>query len=192
MRYSLPPMQRLSLVLALAAVAACTTPQPCPSPLEECGGQCIDLQSDRRHCGMCFGACLPGEACIGARCTADVRAACPDRIGGAFVTLGDCGTSVKLWVLRTEFIDEAVTFIGSATIAPRTPLLAVVPVTDCDAQWSWHVDDATPSFVTTVTATGCDVCPDDIQAIVAGHLASSGKWCPSSAKVLAVDDRRLP
>ena len=185
-------MQRLSLTLAFAALSACTRPQPCPSPLEECDGQCVDLQSDRHHCGMCFSGCSPGEACIGASCTADVRAACPDRIGGAFVTLGYCEASVKLWLRRTEFIDEALTFLGSTTTAPRTPLLAVVAGSDCDSQWSWHVDDVTPSFVTTVPATGCDVCPADIQADVAAHLASSGKWCPSSAKVLAVDVQSLP
>jgi hypothetical protein len=189
-------MERIAPVLALGVLCACTTPQPCPTPLEECSGQCVDLQSDRRHCGTCGFVCLVGEACLGARCT-DLRppVPCPDRTGGAFVTLGRCGAAVKLWVEHPSFIDEALTYVGTTPL-PRVPLLTVVAGSDCDAQWSWHADDTNPSFVdpsfiTSGAVTGCDLCPAQIEGRVAADLASSGKWCPAGpdAKVLAVEPR---
>lgn len=191
MRYSVRPMERIAPAFALAVLCACTTPQPCPTPLEECSGQCVDLQSDRHHCGDCGLPCRVGEACLGARCIADAdpKVACPDRTGGAFVTLGHCGSSVKLWVEQPTFIEEALSYVGTA---PAIPLLTVVAGSDCDAQWSWHVDDTNPSFVTTGAApTGCDVCPTQIEGNVAGHIAASGRWCPSDqdARVLAVERR---
>lgn len=33
-----------------------------------CGGDCVDLRTDRDHCGGCGRACGAGEACFGGRC----------------------------------------------------------------------------------------------------------------------------
>lgn len=178
---------RLRVASVALALAACTSPQPCPTPLAECGGQCVDVQTDPRHCGECGRACRVGEACTGGTCRQSLQAPCPDRVGGAFVTLGHCDAAVKVWVRRAEFIDEAAVYLGT-TAAPRVPLLALVAGADCDAQWSWHLDDVTPSFVTSIAATGCDACPAAIQANVGAYVAS-GRWCPSEARVLAVDRR---
>jgi len=41
----------------------------CGSPAMACGGQCVDVTTDRRHCGVCGRACQSDEFCIGGRCT---------------------------------------------------------------------------------------------------------------------------
>jgi len=43
-----------------------------PSELAICDGACVDLPTDREHCGDCDHACPTGEACIDGTC------ACPD------------------------------------------------------------------------------------------------------------------
>jgi len=187
-------MLRRAILMAVVAAAACTNAQPCPSPLEECGGQCVDVQSDRRNCGGCGIACRPGEVCIGSGCTADPNAPCPDRVGGAFVTLGHCGRAVKLWVRKAEFITGAQALL----VAPDpslVPSLAVVAKSDCDGQWSWHVDAAAASLVPLISldpSVACTGCPDAIQANVAAYVLSPRTWCPTGARVLAVDERPLP
>lgn len=52
-----------------------SAPQPdgtCPSGLTVCGkdafARCVDLQSDRDHCGACENACVDGIACVTGAC----------------------------------------------------------------------------------------------------------------------------
>jgi hypothetical protein len=180
-------MRRRAALLALLA-ASCTVPQPCPQPLHECNGQCIDLASDRNDCGACGVICSPTQVCVSGGCTADVRAPCGIRTGGAFVTLGQCGSAVKVWITTPAFIDEAASYVGT-TALPRTPLLAIVPRTDCDAQWSWTAGvDA--SWATSVAVACTSECPKTIEAEVGSPFPPS-TWCPTPASslVLAVDRR---
>jgi hypothetical protein len=184
-------MLRRALPLVLAvALGSCKNPQPCPEPLKECDGQCVDVQTDRRHCGTCGHACRAGEVCGAATCSPDVRSPCTDRTGGGFVTMeaSGCPGAVKLWIRRTEFLDEAVANLGS-TATGRIPVLTVRSGADCDLQWSWQVDDVDPAFQTSVAIAGCNVCPADIQANPAAYSVSPGSWCPSPARILAVDRR---
>jgi hypothetical protein len=178
--------------LALAALAACTTPQPCPKPLEECAGMCVDVQSDRGNCGACDHACGAGLSCLAGACVDDPSAPCQSRFGGAFVTLGVCGSAVKLWVERQDFIAEAEGLVGQP-VAPRIPSIEVVSGADCDAQWTWHGSDLAASFVSTKPAleagADCSVCPSSIEADVSNYLLAVKLWCPTDARVLAVDVR---
>jgi hypothetical protein len=187
-------MPRRALALALLAAAACTAPQPCPTPLEECEGQCVDVRSDRRYCGGCGVRCPAGEVCSGGACTADVLAPCPLRTGGAFVTLGHCGTTVKLWLRADAFIDEAIAWLGVPDPA-FVPSLAVLARSDCDAQWSWHVDPAAAGTTDAAAIdpdSGCTRCPGEIQPADPRGAPTARAWCPLDAQVLAVDDRRGP
>jgi hypothetical protein len=183
------PSRPLPLAVLLLALAACKNPQPCPTPLEECSGSCVDIQSDRRFCGGCGTACPAGDACVAGHCRLDVRGPCPRRAGGGFVTLGfpngapACGGQVvKLWIQAPDFLDAAVTYVGS-TVLDRVPVLDVVPGADCDAQWSWNVDELTPEFAVTAADAACDLCPAAVQA----SYPRLPRWCPSGARVLAVD-----
>lgn len=181
-------MRRSRAAALLAALAAaCTSPQPCPSPLEECEGQCVDVQSDRRHCGGCGRSCAAGDACVAATCGADRAAACPLRAGGAFVTVQACGAAVKLWIENGDFVAAARAGLGTA--AAGVPVLGVRTGTDCDGQWTWHVDPASARFETAAPSASCDVCPARIQADVAAYVLAIGSWCPTGATILAVDAR---
>ena len=44
------------------------------APRTSCDGQCVDLASDRDHCGVCDIACAPGLACQGGVCIPDACA----------------------------------------------------------------------------------------------------------------------
>lgn len=77
----------------------------CSAPLTDCGGQCVDLQSDTFHCGMCGNACAgvpgPGESsigeCVDGICVAvcledadDCDGTCTD-LSWDFQNCGSCG-----------------------------------------------------------------------------------------------------
>jgi hypothetical protein len=42
-------------------------PDPCPDGQQSCGGQCVDTQTDTRHCGACGTPCDRGH-CVGGKC----------------------------------------------------------------------------------------------------------------------------
>ncbi len=55
----------------------------CPAGLTDCGGVCVDLQSDHGHCGSCNSPCSPNEACLSGRCEPN----CP---AGRILCDGEC------------------------------------------------------------------------------------------------------
>ncbi|MCA3011848.1 MAG: hypothetical protein INH41_05540, partial [Myxococcaceae bacterium] len=67
-------MKRLALVCGVVAVLVGCVPIP-PVPCTECGGACVDLQNDRRHCGACGTECSAGSVCTAGACVA-VGATC--------------------------------------------------------------------------------------------------------------------
>jgi hypothetical protein len=188
-------LRAASAAALLALAAACGTPQPCPTPLEQCGGQCVDVASDRLNCGGCGTICAPGNVCVQGGCTgADPLLPCGQRTGGAFVTLGVCGAAVKIWAREEGFVGAAEQRLG-APDPDSVPSLAVAAGTDCDAQWSWHVAATGASFVVEDAidpGLACSVCPGAIQADVAAGNPARRTWCPASATVLAVDRRPPP
>lgn len=179
MRLSAAPLLAL-----LAAAPACTSPQPCPSLLEECDGACVDVQSDRRHCGACGRACAAGSVCVAGACGSEALAPCAVRTGGAFVTLGACGAAVKLWIENEGFLSAAEERVGGP--APGVPVLAVRAGAGCDGQWSWSVNEVTATFQPAPPAAACQVCPAQIQADVGSYVATVGTWCPPDATVLSL------
>ena len=184
-----PAMRLRAALLALAAAvfAGCTSPQPCPSLLQECSGSCVDVESDRANCGRCGAACGAGEVCLSGACTGDPTVACRIRTGGAYVTLGVCDAAVKLWIESPEFISSSAGRVGQA--APGVPVLGLRAGTDCDAQWSWNANPASARYDPAAPATACDVCPTAIEASVLTYVNAVRLWCPTSATVLAVDVR---
>jgi len=141
--------------------------------------------------GLSLMACTDPEACVASTC---VGGDCATRTGGAFVTFAVCapagasqGSSVKIWSTRPAFIAEAETLL--ATGDPAVPVFGIRSGTDCDGQWSWHVDPATPAFAS-FTVEVCDACPGYVEAHQA-DFASIG-WCPWTARVVAVERRPAP
>ncbi len=66
-------------------------PDECPDGHEDCGGRCVDLQSDRQHCGGCGGACGDGEQCVDGQCDPVCQPDCVGRQCGDDGCGGDCG-----------------------------------------------------------------------------------------------------
>src|SRR5829696_6428309 len=54
------------------ALAWCDRPADaciaCPAGLDQCGGECVDIARDPRHCGGCFAPCGETETCADAVC----------------------------------------------------------------------------------------------------------------------------
>ena len=40
----------------------------CDAPLTTCGGECVNLQANGQHCGLCDRACPMGQACVAGAC----------------------------------------------------------------------------------------------------------------------------
>merc|ERR1719245_509569 len=63
--------------------------------------------------------------------------------------------------------------------------------TDCDKQWSWHVDPADTGGWVDLATEVCDASPQYIEENGKAWTNSPGRWCPwSVSDVLAVEDRR--
>jgi hypothetical protein len=120
----------------------------------------------------------------------DTDDACADRTGGAFVTFQIAGEeSFTTWTTNDAFIETAQAHLAAGTT--QIPVFDdVIAGTDCaDPQWSWHVDPAAVSWAD-VTIELCDARPSYIEANLDAWIAEVGQWCPWSAVVTAVDDRR--
>jgi hypothetical protein len=69
----------------------------CGSMTMACGGECVDVATDRRHCGVCDRACQSGELCLGGNCTwprcgdARERALCGDACADLATDPDHCG-----------------------------------------------------------------------------------------------------
>jgi Stigma-specific protein, Stig1 len=171
-------------LLALAVLGGCNA-QPCPKPLESCGGICIDVASDRVNCGTCGTVCTTGLACANGQCIASASQACAVRKGGAFVTLGICGQAVTIWASPDAFIARAEQLaLDPSAGPPDVPIFDLRDGVDCDAQWTWHVDSVTPVFAD-AAPSACNACPSVVEGSKAAWLGA-GRWCPSPAVVLAV------
>ncbi|MGC3997629.1 MAG: hypothetical protein QM767_09105 [Anaeromyxobacter sp.] len=186
------PWSRVLALLALLPLASCFEAQPCPSPLEACGGVCYDLASEPLHCGSCGRSCAAGNACFNGSCIPNPEAACRSRTGGAFITLVSCGQSMKLWAIDQAFIARAQELAADpASPGASVPDLRLLFGPDCDDQWSWRASFVGPAFVPVGSPT-CDRCPSAIELEAALYVQDVGEWCPSSARVAAVDLRPSP
>lgn len=117
---------------------------------------------------------------------ADAATGCATRTGGAVVTFEVAGAPIALWIEDSAFIDEARRLFGTG--AQRVPVFAhVLDGADCDARWAFHVDPAAVSW-SDATIEACDGAPSIIDASRSEWVGQ--QWCPWSAKVVAIDDRR--
>ncbi|HEY8432812.1 MAG TPA: hypothetical protein VIL20_30785, partial [Sandaracinaceae bacterium] len=58
-----------SLFAAVAMLSGCNdSSPPCEEGLTLCGTACVDLRTDRSHCGGCGMACGTDELCQGGTC----------------------------------------------------------------------------------------------------------------------------
>jgi len=118
-------------------------------------------------------------------------ALCAERTDGALVDFTIVAESLRLWITNDAFIDESIAQLAG-DVQPRVPLFNdLVDGQDCDPQWSWHVDPQTVEFAD-FTIELCDGLPSHIEADKQYWLNTVSSYCPWSAVVAAVDDRRTP
>lgn len=115
-------------------------------------------------------------------------APCAKRTGGALVHFRICDEPLALWITDDEFIDEAIDNAGEGQV--RVPVFdQVVAGTDCDPQWSWHVQPDQAGWAD-ATIELCDGCPSYLEENLDDWIDQVGNYCPWSAEVESVDDRR--
>jgi hypothetical protein len=99
----------------------------------------------------------------------------------AVVRVGDETFRIRLDTTEVQRAARAALAGGSATI----PNGRIVPGTDVNAGWSWHLRDVT--FVE-VTIELCDGRPSMVEAAArAGVEFGGGRFCPWGARVVAVE-----
>jgi hypothetical protein len=149
------PLRHAAVLVAAALLAACPSKKECPAGQTDCGGNCLDLQSNPTSCGMCGLACASGASCAGGTC------ACP---GGQIPCPAPGGTG-------SVCVDPAT---DAENCGPATPDLAacgqrcgagscILGSCFCDAGaghcdsdlWPWCVDFATDVEHCGDCATAC-------------------------------------
>jgi hypothetical protein len=88
----------VAVAVALAASACSKEAAPgCPTGQTDCAGVCVDLKSDRLHCGVCTTACEAGNICDGAgKCALSCQAellSCGGVCTDAKTSRAHCGAS---------------------------------------------------------------------------------------------------
>ncbi len=68
----------------------------CPSGLSSCGGVCVDVTADERHCGSCDHACPRSGACESGACVAQVAV----EVSGCRAVAGGGAGLAAVWLLR--------------------------------------------------------------------------------------------
>ncbi len=113
---------------------------------------------------------------------------CSARTGGAMITFGIQSESLTVWVTNGTFIDRAKQLL--TTGGHQIPIFGtLLDGAACDPQWTWHVDPQNVSFADAAIEL-CDGLPSYIEANKAYWLGTVGSYCPWSAVVRGVDDRR--
>jgi len=66
--------------------------EACPSPLIQCGPQCVDIEWHSDHCGGCFRACPPSSQCQQGSCVCDVGTMCSGQCVDLTTNKAHCGS----------------------------------------------------------------------------------------------------
>lgn len=97
----------VALIVALGALMGCVSDDApvdagaCPEGRYDCGGRCVDRETDSAHCGRCGLRCVDGEHCVGGQCRAcpagqadcdgDALTGCETLIASDQANCGACG-----------------------------------------------------------------------------------------------------
>ncbi len=99
---------------------------------------------------------------------------------------GDTPLSFTVCTTDATFASEARRLM--ATGERRIPCFQLQNGGSCDSQWSWGIDPATPVFVD-LTTPEMSACVDAVEAHKAYWVDTVGRYCPTSAVVVAVSGR---
>jgi hypothetical protein len=113
---------------------------------------------------------------------------CSERSGGALIDFEIAGETLRVWLENAAFIAKAQQLLEADEQA--IPVFnTLLDGQDCDQQWTWHPDGTDVEFAD-FTIELCDGLPSHIENDKAYWFDTVMNYCPWSAKVIAVDDRR--
>jgi glucose/arabinose dehydrogenase len=113
---------------------------------------------------------------------------CADRAGGALITFSIQEETLAVWITNGAFIDRAKEILAGGR--RQIPIFGtLLDRSACDPQWTWHPDPENVSFADAAIEL-CDGLPSHVEADKEYWLGTVGSFCPWSAVVGAVDDRR--
>ena len=113
---------------------------------------------------------------------------CGGLTGGAMIKFSIVNESLTVWITNGPFIDRAKELL--ATGARQIPVFnTLLDGRGCDPQWTWHPDPQNVTFGDNAIEL-CDGLPSDIEFDKTYWFQVVGGFCPWSAVVTAVDDRR--
>jgi hypothetical protein len=131
----------------------------CPSGSRRCGGVCVSVSDDPRHCGGCDRACAAGQGCVAGACTACTapRAMCGADCVNRDNNTSHCGACGNACPDRPN--------ATSTCTSARCGISCAAPFIDCDGR-----DD-----------TGCEInsSNDPSQCGMCGVRCSGGMACVS-------------
>jgi hypothetical protein len=118
----------------------------------------------------------------------EAGALCDTRKNGAVLQIQVNDQTFRFWSTNGEFIARAKDLKESGK-SSAAMFGKLIDGSDCDAQWTFHVDPGTMSWPD-VTTEVCDGRPSDIEGNKDHWINVVSRWCPWNTKVLAVDERR--
>lgn len=118
----------------------------------------------------------------------DAGPLCADRTGGALITFNVDGQSFIVWMTNQTFIETALELLVSGD--PMVPnFLTLEDGQDCDPHWTWHPDPNEAEWAE-LTYEVCNARPSEVESDKPYWLDTLDQFCPWTATVVAVDDRR--
>ena len=100
----------------------------------------------------------------------------------AIVTFAVANESFRVWLTSAEQIEGArAAQIGGRA---RIPIGRIVPGTQVNTGWNWHLEDV--EFAES-TIELCDGLPSDVEREKTGF--GGGRFCPWTAKVIRIEER---
>jgi hypothetical protein len=127
-------------------------------------------------------------ACTGGDTDTGTESPCADRTGGAEIVITVNDETFRFWSTNAAFIDAAQAHYdaGSSQVALFNDL---VTGTDCDEQWTFHVDPDAMEWADFAIEV-CDGRPSDVEGDQAYWIDQLDQWCPWGPEVTSIDDRR--
>jgi hypothetical protein len=136
---------------------------------------------------------LSTAACSGAGgATATAAPGAGDALeGGVLATFDVTGEAFTVWVTNPATIEQLLALERGESTAniPNGRLLRGAGEADHNAPWSWHLDPEDIEMAE-ITIELCDGAPSYVEDNVAEFADNIGRYCPWSAQLVALEDRR--
>uniref|UniRef100_A0A7S4QT50 BP74 N-terminal domain-containing protein n=1 Tax=Alexandrium monilatum TaxID=311494 RepID=A0A7S4QT50_9DINO len=179
-----------ALLWRLAALVHCAAATAAPDCGYRVGGAFVTL-SIAGGSGSPAGPCPLAD---GGNCSNDTASPNTTALGPSLWGAALRRFTVRQWLVDEDFIDNAIVRLAGGSNLSMIPIFnRIILGTDCDEQWSWHVDPADVGGWAEIAVEVCDATPEYIQKNRQEWIRSPGAWCPWSVQgVISVDDRRIP